>query len=211
MACLLDILVDKLREALDERVGKPLLDGLCPPLSSALDVATVGRIIKDNLLAIVAHRLRDVLVDGHGSSIDNAHVHAVLDGVVKEHCVHGLTKRGEATETEGEVGDAAGDVRAGQVFPDVLGGHDEVLGVIVVLFKAGGDCEDVRVKDDVMGRKTDLGADEDVVGALADAALVLEVGGLANFVEGHDDHGGAVALDGFCFLDEILLALLERD
>ena len=32
---------------------------------------------------------------------------------------------------------------------------DEVDGVVVVLFDAGGDSEDVGIEDDVLGRETD--------------------------------------------------------
>ncbi len=75
-----------------------------------------------------------------------------------------------------------------QVLLDPARGVDEVDGVVVVLLHAGGDGEDVRVEDDVLGRKADL-VDQDAVGALADADLVLVGGGLALLVEGHHDHG----------------------
>ena len=73
---------------------------------------------------------------------------------------------------------------------------DEVDGVVVVLLHAGGDGEDVGVEDDVFGRKADL-VDEDAVGALADADLLGEGGGLALLVEGHDDDGGTVFEDAW--------------
>ena len=56
-------------------------------------------------------------------------------------------------------------MRAGQVLLDVLCGEDEVLAVVVVLLEAGGDGEDVGVKDDVVRRELNLGADKDVVRA----------------------------------------------
>ena len=76
----------------------------------ALDVLAVGRVVEHDLLAVVAHRLLDVLVDGHRARVDDAHRHALLDRVVEEDGVDGLAQRGEAAEAEGEVGDAARDL-----------------------------------------------------------------------------------------------------
>ena len=69
---------------------------------------------------------------------------------------------------------------------------DELDGVVVVLLDAGGDGEDVRIEDDVGRIEADF-VDEDVVGARADRHLALDRVGLALLVEGHDDHGRAVA------------------
>ena len=49
---------------------------------------------------------------------------------------------------------------------------DEVDAVIVVLLDAGGDGEDVRVEDDVLGRKAGL-LGQQLVGARADLDLAL--------------------------------------
>jgi hypothetical protein len=98
----------------------------------------------------------------------------------------------------------------GQVLLDPAGGVDEIERVVVVLLDAGGDGEDVRIEDDVLGIEADL-IDEDAVGALADADFLLVGRGLAVFVEGHDHHRGAVAHDVARLFLEILLALLERD
>ena len=68
---------------------------------------------------------------------------------------------------------------------------DEVDAVIVVLLDAGGDGEDVRVEDDVLGREADL-LGQELVGAGADLDLARLGVGLALLVEGHDDDGGAV-------------------
>ena len=71
-------------------------------------------------------------------------------------------------------------------------GFDERDAVVVVLLDAGGDGEDVRVEDDVGRIEADF-VDEDVVGARADLDLALDRVGLSLLVEGHDDHGRAVA------------------
>ena len=47
------------------------------------------------------------------AGVDDAHVHAGLDGVVKEHRMDRLAHRVVAAKREGDVGDAAGDQRPG--------------------------------------------------------------------------------------------------
>src|SRR5690606_22121353 len=93
-------------------------------------------------------------------------------------------------------------------FLDDPGGLEEIDGVVAMLLDAGGDGEDVGVKDDVLGRETDL-LGEELVGAGADADLFVARGGLALFVEGHDHGGGAVAADETGATKELSLAVLE--
>ena len=87
---------------------------------------------------------------------------------------------------------------------------DEVDPVVVVLLDAGRDGKNVRIEDDVLGRKTDLFG-EDAVGARADRDLAGFRIGLALLVEGHHHHGGTVAAHHIGVMDELRLALLERD
>ena len=63
----------------------------------------VGVAIEDDVLAGVAQLLRDLVVDLELAGIDDAHVHARLNGVVEKHRVHGLAHRLVAAEGEGEV------------------------------------------------------------------------------------------------------------
>jgi len=55
-----------------------------------------------------------------------------------------------AAEAEGNVGDAATDFGAGADVLDHSCRADEVDGVVVVLWHAGADGEDVGVEDDVL-------------------------------------------------------------
>ena len=93
--------------------------------------------------------LRNLLVHAELPGIDDAHVHAGLDGVIQEHGVDRLAHRLVAAERERHVGHAAADLGVGQMLSDPRGGLDEVHRVVVVLLDAGGDREDVRVEDDV--------------------------------------------------------------
>ena len=170
----------------------------------------VGAAVQDHVLDRLAQFRRDVLVNRDLPGVDDPHVHARGDGVVEEDRVHGLAHRVVAAEGEGDVGDAARDVGVGQAGADHLCRRDEGAGVVVVLGDAGGDCEDVGIEDDVLGRQADLFGQQ-AVGALADRELALRRFRLALLVEGHDHHGGAVAPDQAGLLQELGLALLEAD
>ena len=79
-----------------------------------------------------------------------------------------------------------------------------------MLLQAGGDREDVRVEDDVLGRKAGL-LRQQVVGAPADLDAPLERVGLALLVEGHHHHRRAVLPAQARLAQELRLALLHRD
>ena len=119
LARLLGVGDDELVHALDQRVLQPLLDRPAAPfgvlrLGDLAGALVLGReleqplgglrvAVEDHVLAGVAQLLRDLVVDLELAGIDDAHVHAGLDGVVEEHRVHGLAHRLVAAEGEGEV------------------------------------------------------------------------------------------------------------
>src|SRR6266496_5116256 len=77
-----------------------------------------------------------------------------------------------ATKTERDVGDATAHFRERQVGLDPTSRVYIVDLVVVVLFHAGGNGEDVGIEDNVFRWKPDL-IDQNAVGALADADLVF--------------------------------------
>ncbi|CAJ1779925.1 hypothetical protein LMCDFJHI_02900 [Aeromonas salmonicida] len=153
---------------------------------------------------------RYVFIDGELTSVDYAHVHAVLDGVVEEDSVDGFAHRFIAAKRERDVGDTARDHGMGQMGLDVLHRLDEVHRIVVVLVDAGRHREDIGIEDDVFRRKTHL-IHQDPVGALADLKLAGASVSLAHLIERHDDDGGAIATQQFGLLDEFLLPLLHGD
>ena len=80
----------------------------------------------------------------------------------------------------------------GRVCADLPRRLDEGDAVAVVLLDAGRDGEDVRVEDDVLGRKAGLFGQK-LVGARADRDLALERVGLALLVERHHHDRRAIA------------------
>ena len=153
-----------------------------------------GRVLaagEHDVLAQLAQLGIDLVVHGELAGIDDAHPHAGLNRLQQEHRVHRFAHGLVATERERQVRHAAGDVDVRQFVGDLLGRFDEVEAVAVVFLDTGGDREDVGVDDDVLGREPDL-VDQEVIGAASDVDLALDGVGLADLVEGHHDHGGAV-------------------
>ena len=207
---LLDVGLDEVDDAVDERVRQPRLDrrrrarrGPCsrfvpPPFTVAgeLDqpLGRVGPAVEDHVLDVLEQILRDVLVDDELAGVDDAHVEAGLDRVVEERRVHRLAHDVVAAERERQVADAAADLHARARRLDDARRLDEVDRVVVVLLEAGGDREDVRIEDDV-GRVEAGLLGQQRVRALADRHLALDRVGLALLVERHHDDAGAVAPD----------------
>jgi hypothetical protein len=100
--------------------------------------------------------LRDVVVHTDLPGVDDAHVHARLDGVVEEGGVDGLAHGFVAAEAEAHVAHATAHQGTGQVLLDPTHGLDVVDGVAVVLAHPRGHREDVRVDDDVVRREARL-------------------------------------------------------
>ncbi len=92
---------------------------------------------------------------------------------------------------------------------DLTRGFDEIDSVIVMLFDAGGNREDIGIEDDIFRRKTNAG--EQLVGPLANLYLAIFSIGLAHFIERHDHHSRAIihALAGM--IQECLFAFLHRN
>ena len=225
-ARVLGVGLDEFGDAVHQRVRQPLVDRPFAPgqilLLGLLLLAAeflgqrqqpfggAGVAVEDDVFAGLAQLGIDVVIDDHLPGIDDAHVHAGLDGVIQEHRMHGLAHRLVAAEREREVGDAAGDMRVRQVLADPARRLDEVDAVIIVLFEPGRDRKDIGIEDDVFGREVEL-VDQDVVGAFADLGLARKGVGLAGLVERHHHHGGAMAARDLGLVDEFLLAFLHRD
>jgi hypothetical protein len=110
----------------------------------------LGRIrpaVEHHVLAGLAQLGIEIVIDRHLAGIDDAHIHAGLDGVIEKHRVHRLAHRLVAAEREREIGYAAGDVRVRQILPYPLHRLDEGDAIAVVLLHAGRDrrkCSDRR-------------------------------------------------------------------
>ena len=223
---ILDVLLHMVGHALHQSVCQPRVDVEAPPgvglrrvggiaLLHRLGifdepVGGVGAAIEEHVLDPFQQVLVDVSIHSQLACVDDAHVHAGLNGVVEERRVHRLADRLVAAEGEGDVADAPRHLHQRHRLFDPAGRLDEVQGIAIVFLDPGGHREDVGVEDDVFGEKPGLFG-EQVVGPLADRHATFDVGGLPLFIEGHDDHGGAVAADRPRVPQECLLPFLEAD
>jgi hypothetical protein len=180
---------DEIGDALDQRMFEALLDRAFAPAQirpgvfglafldghSEFDQRFAGTrmAVEHHILDLLAQRRLQIVVDAEHAGIDDAHGHAGLNGVVEEDGVDRLAHGIVAAERKGDVGNAAGNVGVRQVLLDPAHRIDEIDGVVVVFGNAGGDGENVRVEDDVLGREAD--AEQQIVGALADFRLAAQV------------------------------------
>ena len=170
---LLGVGVDEVGDALHHRVGEALLNALLTPLEIRLllgcalpraavllrdlkePVSRVWAGVEDDVLDPLAELRGQIVIDGQLPGVYDAHVHAVLDGMVEEHRVNRLPHRVVAAEGERDIGDASRDERMRESPLDLGDRVDEVLRVVVVLGYSGSDGEDVRIEDDVLCREAD--------------------------------------------------------
>ncbi len=124
--------------------------------------------------------------------------------------MHGPAYGLVAAQAEGDVGDAAADPGKGKRRLDAPRRLEIGDRVVVVVVDPRRHREDVGVEDDVFRRETDF-VHQDAVGAGADLHHAVGGVGLADFVEGHDHHGGAVAQTQARQFAEPVLALLHGD
>ena len=122
------VLLDEIDHAVHERVRQPRLDRAVAPLQIGLPLRrrslhlfgegdhALGRIgppVEDDVLDVLEEILRDVLVDDQLPGVDDAHVHAGLDGVEQERGMNRLADDVVSSEGERQVADAAADLHAG--------------------------------------------------------------------------------------------------
>ena len=170
----------------------------------------IGAPVQDHVLGGCPQISRNLLVHRQLTGIDDAHIHPGPDRVVEEGGMHGFAHRVVAAERERHVADAAAHQGMGKFRLDAPGGFDEGERVVVVFLDTGGDGEDIRVEDDVFGRKPDL-VDQQFIGAPANRHSLFGGLRLARLVEGHHHHGGAEAAYLPGLAQKRVLALLEAD
>ncbi len=121
-----------------------------------------------------------------------------------------FARRVVAAERKAHVRHPAADLGIRQVLAYPARGLDEIHRVVVVLFDAGGDRENIGIKDDVFRRETHF-LRQQVVGALADFGLARKGIGLALFVESHHNHRRAVTSAQSGLTQKLGLTFLHAD
>jgi hypothetical protein len=153
----------------------------------------------------------NVVVDLQHPGVDDPHVHPSLDGVIKEDRVDSLPDSVIPPETEGDIADPPEIPTWGMVRRMISGGFDEVEGIVLVFGNAGSYGKNVGVKNDVFRGEVSVLRYQEFVRPLADFNFALFGVRLAGFVEGHDDHRRAVALDELGLAEEVFFPFFEAD
>ena len=109
----------------------------------------VGTAVEDHVFHAVAQFHGQFVVHRQLAGVDDTHVHTGVHRVVEEYRMDGLAHRIVAAEGERHVAHPPGDQGMRQGALDLAGGLDEVHRVIVVLFDAGGDGEDIGIENEV--------------------------------------------------------------
>ena len=173
-------------------------------------VGSLGTASKDNVLEQGAERRVYIIILHGGSRIHDAHIQTGTDGMIEEHGVHRLAQVIVSPERERKVADAAADMGARKVRLYPTHRTDEVKPVGVVLLYPGGDGQHVRVEDNILLVEVQPFPQE-AVRAVADLYLAFVAVRLPLLIECHDDDGGTHALNPTRPMQELRLALLERD
>jgi hypothetical protein len=99
-----------------------------------------------------------------------------------------------AAEAERHIGHTTRHFGAWQILFDPTRGFNEVDGVVVVLFNAGGNGKNIRIKNNVFGREVHL-VHQHAIGAFANFNFALVGVSLAFFVKRHHHRCSTIALD----------------
>ncbi len=97
-----------------------------------------------------------------------------------------------------------------QALLDITGGFNKVDGIIVMLINAGRHGKNIRIKDDIFGRKMHFFS-ENLITAGTDFAFPFTGIGLPIFIKRHDDNGCAITAYQLGLFDEFFLTFLETD
>ena len=221
----LGIVHDMRIDPFDQSMFEPLGDGVAAPLSSLFfrhrigtakplgqrdqPLARIRIAVQDHIFAGRPQFGFDLVVDVELAGVDDRHVHTRRNGVVQEDGMHRLADRLVASEREGQVGQSARDMDMGTPRLDLAASLYEIDAVIVVLLDPRCHGKDVGIEDDVLGREAD--PEQQLVGALANFDLALFRVGLADLVERHHHHGGAVVHAFARVIEELFLAFLHAD
>ena len=122
--------------------------------------------------------------------------------------MNGFTYAIVATEREADIGNAATDFRARQIFFNPACSINKIYSIVVMLFNAGSNGKDIGVKNNIFRWKADL-INENLIAALTNFCLALKGICLTHFVKCHHYRCCTVTTNQACLFSERLFALFE--
>ena len=166
--------------------------------------------VEDHVFDQAEKVLGDILIDAELSCIHDTHVETSADGMIEENGMHRFANVVVATERKRNVADAAAHAGVGEIRFDPPRGFNKSDRVFVMLLNACGDRKNIRVKNDILWRESDL-VNKSAVGALTNFGFSFERVGLTLLVKRHHDRGRPIGHDqsGLCL--EFFRPLFEAD
>ena len=165
MPRLFRVLVNVVRDALDQGVRQPffdrplapfivlddglvlLFDGFCEGHQTFGGIRTA---VQQHILDEFEQVFRDFFIDGQLAGIHDAHVETGLDGVIEKGRMHRFAHDVVAAERKRDIADAAADFAPGKMLLDPPRRLDEIHRIIVVLLDPGGDGQNVGIENNVL-------------------------------------------------------------
>src|SRR5665647_2690800 len=151
---------------------------------------------------------RYFIIDLQHPWIDYSHIQTGFDGVVQENRVDGFPDGIVSPEGEGYIGNSPAYFGIRKMFFDPGSCPEKIDGIVVMFLQTSTDGEDIRIEDDVFGRKEN-GVDQNMVGPFADCDPLFVGRCLSLLIECHHHHGSAVVSDFSGLPEELLLSLFK--
>ena len=145
----------------------------------------------------------------HGR-IDNSHVHSMLDRMVEERSVHGLTYRIVSSEGKRHVTDPTTYFRTRKVLLDPACCIKKVNCIFPVFLHAGCYRENIGIKNDVLVIELHL-IHQNPVAPLTDLDASLVGIGLSILIKRHDHYCSTKFLDSFGLVDKFFFPIFQRN
>jgi hypothetical protein len=175
-------------------------------------MVSVFRFVEDDAIEQVSELWFNVHVYWNLTCVNNTHVHSILNGVIQEDGMHGISQLVKSSESETEVGKTARDMASWALIlhSENFGSINEVLCVVVVFRHTSGNGKDVDIKDNILRVESNL-INQDTVSSLADSDLILNGSSLTLLIESHDDNSSSIKHDFSGVLLELIFTTLEGD
>ena len=173
-------------------------------------LGSIGTTVQDHILYALQYISGNIGVKNGGSRIDDTHIHALADGIVKEYGMHRLANVIIAAEREGKVTHSSTDMRTGQILAYPSGGTDKVYSIIVVLVHTSCHGKYIRVENYIMGIETYL-VHQKTVCPFADLNLTFVRVCLPFFIKSHHHGRRTILLYGTRMFQEFIFPLLQGD
>ena len=225
LPCLFCVGIYKIDNAFHQRVGKAIFH--CSFSPGVIDFSLLTRTfhcfgqLKQTLRSVrspiqenIFHPFQQflwyfVIYFQHGG-VHNAHVHAVVNGMIKKSRVHGFPNQLVSAKAERNIAYATAHVCARKISAYPFRGLEEINGIISVFVNTGCYRKNIRIKDDILRCKLYC-IDQNSIRSLANGySSVIRIC-LPSFIKCHDNRSRSISLHQLGLLNKFFLACFQAD